>query len=806
MRRRRGSVSEFRRLRFHAKDADHAGARRQSRRDRAAHHPRLPRGRTRGGRRVFRGRPATPHVRAADQAVAIGAAAPAESYLRVAVCSTPARRRRGAGDPPRLRLPRRAGRFAEAWSTPGWSSSAHRGRDPRDGRQDRGAAPMRGGGRADRARAPRRRRPIRTRRARSPGDFGYPVLVKAAAGGGGKGMRVVRDARPNSRRARERPRREAKKAFGDAQRVPREVHRAARATSRSRCSADARHDASTSANASARCSAAIRRWSRRRRRVAVTPALREQMGETAVRAARGGRLRERRHLRVPARRDGAFYFLEMNTRLQVEHPVTELVYGIDLVRGSCASRAGRRSRSAGAARRRAAGRSSVASRARIPPNGFLPSTGRVSLSAAAGRTRSALGRRHRDRQRDHSLLRLDARQADRVGPNRARGASRACTGRCWNSRWRAWRPSRDFHLRVMEDPEFRAGAIDIQWLERRLDLAQRRAPPPPRSGGRRRRRAARRGGARHAAPGRHRRLRRRARSTAGPRARRDALRCPDPPPPATRSRRPSSTALSPSTASPPAATGSRAPTAWWSSSRAPRPVTSRRSISNPDPASRAGGPRRSRRRRRSASRRACPHYTRDRCGGCQLQHLSSVAQLAAKSRFVRDAMRRIGRRDVPIPDVRPGRMPGVTGASSRSRSDAGGRLDRAPSVRRARASLRARRLPDRGARGRGVARDHGRRRSAPGEPSSSCAARRGMGGVTSSLEGGGDRLARGAALLRARSRATSRRALVDARGRRAPRLVAGAPEPAGRRVRAGESGWVAGSALRTCSLGRCVRA
>jgi 23S rRNA (uracil1939-C5)-methyltransferase len=48
----------------------------------------------------------------------------------------------------------------------------------------------------------------------------------------------------------------------------------------------------------------------------------------------------------------------------------------------------------------------------------------------------------------------------------------------------------------------------------------------------------------------------------------------------------------------------------------------------------------------------CPHYTRDRCGGCQIQHMSYASQLRAKQRIVRDAMERIGRRKLPVLEVR----------------------------------------------------------------------------------------------------------------------------------------------------------
>jgi acetyl-CoA carboxylase biotin carboxylase subunit len=159
--------------------------------------------------------------------------------------------------------------------------------------------------------------------------IGYPILVKAVAGGGGTGLRAVEQASdliPAVRTARS----EAASAFGDGRvylerrvREPRhiEIQLLGDATGtvvpfvERECSIQRRHQKVVEESPS----------------VAVGPELRRRIAEAAASVARQVQYTNAGTIEFLLDADGSFYFLEMNTRLQVEHPVTEMVTGVDLV-------------------------------------------------------------------------------------------------------------------------------------------------------------------------------------------------------------------------------------------------------------------------------------------------------------------------------------------------------------------------------------------------------------------------------------------------------------------------------------------
>jgi len=413
----------------------------------------------------------SPHVRAADLAVEIGPAAPSESYLRIDRLIEAARRTGAEAVHPGYGFLAERAAFAEAVDQAGLIFVG----PP--------AAAIRAMG--DKTEARRRMRaagvpvvPGADAPITDPGEaraladsMGYPVMVKAAAGGGGKGMRVVH-AQAEVDAALATAASEALKAFGDASvylekfiERPRHVEIQILA------------DASGAAHLGERECSVQRRHQKLLEEApstAVSPELRERMGSAAVAAAEAVGYRGAGTCEFLLAADGSFYFLEMNTRIQVEHPVTELVYGVDLVREQLRI-------AQGLAMRLPSGPPvpngwSIECRitSEDPANGFLPSTGRLEyLRVPAGpgvRWDSGF------EVGNEVTLHYDSMVAKLIvwGADREEALNRMAraldelvvVGIATNQ---------GFQRRLVADPEFRRGAIDIQFLDRRPDLAF--APP-----------------------------------------------------------------------------------------------------------------------------------------------------------------------------------------------------------------------------------------------------------------------------------------------------------------------------------------
>ncbi|GAB4454945.1 MAG: hypothetical protein Kow0070_02340 [Anaerolineales bacterium] len=207
-------------------------------------------------------------------------------------------------------------------------------------------------------------------------EIGYPVLVKASAGGGGKGMRIVWNANDLPEEI-DAARREALHAFGDdrlliEKYIPAAHHiefqvfgdkhgRLVHLFERE-CSVQRRHQKIIEETPSP----------------LLTPELRKQMGEAAVKAAQAVGYYNAGTVEFifdPA--SSAFYFLEMNTRLQVEHPVTELTTGLDLVQWQIRVAAGERFPYSQEKLTQRGHAIECRVYAEDPAGGFLPSTGRL---------------------------------------------------------------------------------------------------------------------------------------------------------------------------------------------------------------------------------------------------------------------------------------------------------------------------------------------------------------------------------------------------------------------------------------------
>jgi acetyl-CoA carboxylase biotin carboxylase subunit len=145
--------------------------------------------------------------------------------------------------------------------------------------------------------------------------IGFPVMLKATAGGGGKGMRLVKEE-GDLRSALRMAKSEAKSAFSDDSVYIEKYIEQPRHVEKRECSIQRRHQKVVEESPS----------------VIITPEIRAAMGKVAIDAAKAAQYEGAGTVEFLVDKDINFYFLEMNTRLQVEHPITEMVTGVDIVK------------------------------------------------------------------------------------------------------------------------------------------------------------------------------------------------------------------------------------------------------------------------------------------------------------------------------------------------------------------------------------------------------------------------------------------------------------------------------------------
>jgi acetyl-CoA carboxylase, biotin carboxylase subunit len=292
--------------------------------------------------------------------------------------------------------------------------------------------------------------------------LGFPVLIKAAAGGGGKGMRVARDEKELTRLFA-LARAESEAAFGSRTmylekyleharhvefQILADTHRNVIHMGERDCSIQRRHQKVLE---EAPCPV-------------MTARLREKMGKAAVRAAQVVGYSNVGTVEFLLAPDGNFYFIEMNTRIQVEHGVTEMVTGVDLVRESLALAMGEQLR----LKQRQVAINGAAMEFRIyaeDPDTHLPSPGVVSNHHAPGglgvRVESALYDGYRvPVQYDPLIAKLIVHAGDRAGVvMRARAALREYLVD-------GIKTNIPLHLRILQDADFLRGEFATDFLSR----------------------------------------------------------------------------------------------------------------------------------------------------------------------------------------------------------------------------------------------------------------------------------------------------------------------------------------------------
>ncbi|HUK25704.1 MAG TPA: acetyl-CoA carboxylase biotin carboxylase subunit [Terriglobales bacterium] len=413
------------------------------------------------------------HVRKADEAYPLGPAAAAESYLNIARILEAARQSGADAIHPGYGFLSENARFAEACQQAGVKFIGPT------------AAAMEKMGSKTRARQTMEKSGIPfvpgTSRAlescqeaeRIAAEIGYPVMLKAAAGGGGKGMRLVR-SQAEMKSALVGAQSEALRAFGDGDVY---LERAVVNPRHIEVQVLADEHGNTVYLGERECS--IQRRHQKVLEEAPSPFvdddLRRRMGETAVRVARAVNYTNAGTVEFLVDQNKNFYFLEMNTRLQVEHPVTELVTGLDLVHLQIRIAAGERLPFAQEDVRLRGHAMECRIYAEDPDNNYFPSPGKITLLLAP----SGPGIR-----RDSGMYEgwtvptdYDPMLAKLIGYGSGREQAIARLRRALYEYFVGGiKTNISLFQRILEDGDFQAGRVDTGYLDRLLQAGKAESP------------------------------------------------------------------------------------------------------------------------------------------------------------------------------------------------------------------------------------------------------------------------------------------------------------------------------------------